>query len=152
MRRAFRSLAFALLLLTPLACAPGAAPAPAAQPAAPASGAGAAAGAPAAAPAPVTINYAHPVISSQYWHMFVGKENGLYAAEGINIEPIFIAAGNPAIAQGTVAGAYEIASNSGDVLITAVEQGAPLVIIGGEAEKAVFGIIVQPEIRTFADF
>src|SRR5215212_2780633 len=98
MRRAFRSIGCALLLLTPLACAPAAAPTPAAQPAAPA-GSGSAASAPpppAAPPAPVTINYAHPVISSQYWHMFVGKEKGLYAAEGINIEPIFIAAGNPA--------------------------------------------------------
>src|SRR3954447_2577952 len=154
MRRAFRSIGCALLLLTPLACAPGAAPAPAAQPAVPA-GSGSAASAPpapAAPPAPVTISYAHPVISSQYWHMFMGKEKGLYAAEGINIEPVFVQAGNPAIAQGTVGGAYEIASNSGDVLVTAVEQGAPLVIIGGEAEKAVFGIIVQPEIRSFADF
>src|SRR5579884_1502083 len=154
MRWTFSTLGIVLLLLAPLACAP-----PAAAPAAPAGRPAAALGsesggasAPAAKPEPVTINYAHPVISSQYWHIFIGKEKGLFADEGIDIEPTFVQAGNPAIAQGTVSGAYEMASNSGDVTITAVEQGGPLAMVAGEADKAVFGIIVQPEIKSFADF
>ncbi len=157
MRWTFRALGIVPLLLLPLACAPPAAapsaPAPAAAQSAPAGSSGASApAAPATKPEPVTINYAHPVISSQYWHSFVGKEKGLFADEGINLDMIFVQAGNPAIAQGTVGGAYELASNSGDVLITAVEQGAALAMLAGESEKAVFGIMVQPEITSFADF
>lgn len=134
------------LLLASVACQSTVAPT-----APPASSAGPAPAA-AAPPAPVTINYAHPVISSQYLHLFVGKELGLYAAEGINLETVFVSQGNPAIAQGTVGGAYEIASQSGDVLVQSVEQGAPLVAIAGENRRTVFGIIAQPDITSWADF
>ena len=103
-------------------------------------------------PEPVTLSYGHPVISSLYWHIFVGQDQGLFAAEGIQLEPVFVSQGVPAIAQGTVGGAYQVASISGDAGILAVEQGAPLVYVGGEAHKAVFGIIVQPEITSWADF
>ena len=149
------------LLLALSACAPATAPAAApAKPAAPPANvqgastppAPAPPTAPAAKPEPVTITYAHPVISSQHWGLFSGQEKGFFADEAINLEMTFVAAGNPAIAQGTVGGAYPLASNSGDVLVQAVEQGAPLVIVGGEAVKAVFGIITQPEITSWADF
>src|SRR5918998_5407929 len=131
-------LAIGLLMLA--ACAPAAAP-PAAAPAAPA-----------AAPAPVTINYAHPVISSQFLHMFINKDKGFAAQEGINLESVFVSQGNPAIAQGTVGGAYEISSNSGDVLVQAIEQSAPLVAIAGENRLPAFGIITQPDIASWNDF
>src|SRR5262245_5681982 len=154
MDRAFPLLG--VVLLAALACAPSGTPAAPSRPAAatapaaaapasaPAASNPAAPAAPAAAarPEPVTINFAHPVISSQFWHLFIGKDKGLYADEAINLESVFVAAGNPAIAQGTVGGAYEIASNSGDVLVTAVEQGAPLAIMAVEVHKPSFGIIV----------
>ncbi len=138
-------------------CASGA-PASQPAPAAPAATAPGAAGgqpsqaAPTAPPAPVTLSYGHPVISSAYWHIFVGQEEGFYAAEGIDFEPVFVSTGSPSIAQGIVSGSYPIGSPSVDVGASAVEQGAPLVYVGGEVDKAVFGIIVQPEITSFADF
>jgi ABC-type nitrate/sulfonate/bicarbonate transport system substrate-binding protein len=141
----------ALGLLAVLACA-----APAA-PSSPQAGTGAGApptSAPAGptAPEPVTLSYAHPVISSLYWHIFVGQDKGLFADEGITLEPVFVAGGVPAITQGTVGGAYQVASISAEAGIIAVEQGAPLVYVGGEAHKAVFSIVVQPEITSWADF
>ena len=145
----------ACALLASVACAPAtSAPGPAAGQAstAPNRPVAPAAAQAAAPPELVTINYAHPVISSQYLHLYVGQELGFYAAEGINLERVFVSQGNPAIAQGTVGGAYELASQSGDVLVQSVEQGAPLVAVAGENRRAVFGIIAQPEITSWADF
>jgi ABC-type nitrate/sulfonate/bicarbonate transport system substrate-binding protein len=100
----------------------------------------------------VTINYGHPVISSLYWHIFVGQAKGLFADEGIDLEPAFVASGVPSITQGTVSGTYELSSISADAGILAVERGAPLVYVGGEAHQAVFSIIVQPEITSWSAF
>jgi NitT/TauT family transport system substrate-binding protein len=127
------------------------APTTGAQPAT--AGAGvSAAPAPSSVPEAVTLNYGHPVISSLYWHIFVGQAKGLFAAEGINLETVFVSSGAPGITQGTVGGTYELGSISADVGMLAVERGAPLVYVGGEAYKAVFSIVVQPEITSWSDF
>jgi NitT/TauT family transport system substrate-binding protein len=129
------------LAVAALACGP-----PERAPAAPG---GAAAQAP-AAPAPVKITVGYPVVSATYIQLFAGGEKGFWQAEGLGLEPA-LTNGVPAIVQAILGGSYELGSVSADVGIMAVEQGADLVYVAGELRQAVFSVIAQPEIRSFAD-
>ena len=138
-------------LLVGVACAP---TTPAADPPASARPSGSSvAGTTANTPAsPVTMTWAYPAATSQYWHLFIAAEKGMLAAEGINLELLRVTAGNSAMAQAVSTNAYPLASISGDVPLIAIEQSAPLVLVAGELQKAMYSIVTQPDLRSWDDF
>jgi ABC-type nitrate/sulfonate/bicarbonate transport system substrate-binding protein len=90
-------------------------------------------------------------VTAPYWHLFVGQEKGLYAAEGIDLDAIFFSSGYPGVAQALVSGGIDVGSLSADTAIPAIQQGASLTYVGGEMHMSPTAIVAQPEIRTFAD-
>lgn len=100
---------------------------------------------------PITINFGYASLTSIYWHMYVAQKKGFYTDAGIDFKPVFVSAGFPAVAQGILAGAYQLGSFSADVAVPAIQNGADLLYVGSEMHIQPISLIVQPEIKSFAD-
>jgi len=133
------------------ACSPSAS-APAANPAQPA--APAAAGQPAAPPAkpaalePITGTQVS--IAGNYLPFYVADKKGFFQREGFDFELLVV--DSPAkLVQAIVSQSAQISWSAPDAGILAVEQGAPLVMTAAMQNQIPYSLIVQPDVRTFAD-
>ena len=93
------------------------------------------------------IRIAYSSISGAYVGIWVAHDAGLFAAEGLDDQLIFIPSATQ-LAQVTVAGDVDIASLGGGPMMAAVLSGADLKAIGNNVNKLVFSIHARPEVKS----
>ncbi|HZR97991.1 MAG TPA: ABC transporter substrate-binding protein [Chloroflexota bacterium] len=172
LHHAAQTLLVALAALTLAACQPAAAPSAAAPPqppnpggstaaapAPPATAGGSPAGAAsAAAPsgaggagaAPVSFEIGHLPPAAFQWPSYVAFDKGFYTAQGVTPEVVQIGTPNDA-ARAAVSGSVALAHFSVDAAVRAIEGGGDLVVVGSEIANPAFSLIVQPDVRDYAD-
>jgi ABC-type nitrate/sulfonate/bicarbonate transport system substrate-binding protein len=158
-----RGLCLALILLAVLgaACAPSASTPPSAPSKAPAPASGAAtapaASAAAAAPAaPTAVPAADPVrlglIGPQagYWAIYAAEAQGFFARERVANDVTYTR--SPATsAQLLATGDVDLTVGTADTSAIAISKGADFVIVAGTQADALFTLIVQPSVQSYAD-
>ncbi len=151
-RREFVGLAGVGLAGVALGCS-GPASAPPGAPAAPAASGPAAPAPAAAASAPAArVPLLYGTISKVAWDWprFVALEKGFFARAGFDTEYIMFR--TPANgAQLLTAGALDFAGINPETVIRSVNGGAPLVMIASDLNLAPYSLIVQPDVRSWAD-
>ncbi len=103
-----------------------------------------------AAPGADRMRIAYSSISGAYVGIWVAHEAGLFAAEGLDDQLIFIPSATQ-LAQVTVAGDVDIASLGGGPMMAAVLSGADLKAIGNNVNKLIFSIHARPEVKSMED-
>ncbi len=84
------------------------------------------------------------------WPYYIAEAKGMFAAENIAVENIFV--GNvSAIAQQVTAGSLDLGNTTFEIVIQAVESGAPIKLIGSTVIKYAFSLYGQKNIKTAAD-
>jgi ABC-type nitrate/sulfonate/bicarbonate transport system substrate-binding protein len=89
--------------------------------------------------------------SANLWPVTVGDKKGLFAAEGINIDMVFVQANAGVIQQLTV-DAVNVSVGSGLVdPIRAIDKGAPVAIARIEMQRPPYTLLAKPAIRSIKD-
>jgi ABC-type nitrate/sulfonate/bicarbonate transport system substrate-binding protein len=146
------------LILAALACGPRAAapaandpaaPAPATAPGAVGSTDTAAASAPSAPPALRRVEMPLAAVSAQDAPLWLGVDQGYFARHGLDLEIIDMA---PATAsQALSAGSAPIGMTGGSGVTAWLGGAKNLVFVGGLINRALFKVVVRPEIMRFED-
>jgi len=145
----------ALVALVAAACQPSSpGPVPSAAPSttgasAPAAGPASDAGA-ASAGALTILSAAHLPASALDWPVYVADEKGLFRAHGLDLDVVQVGTPNDA-ARAVVSSSTQVGLFSLDAAVRAIEGGGDLVVVGTEVTNPAFGLVVQPEVRDFAD-
>jgi ABC-type nitrate/sulfonate/bicarbonate transport system substrate-binding protein len=93
------------------------------------------------------IRIGYSSISGSYLGLWVARDAGLFAREGLDDQMILIPSGSQ-LAQVVIAGEVDIAALNGSSAMAAALQGADLKIIGNTTNRLIFSIYVRPEIKT----
>jgi ABC-type nitrate/sulfonate/bicarbonate transport system substrate-binding protein len=78
--------------------------------------------------------------SALLWLHAIAKDRGFYAERGVDVKEL-IAGSSPALLQAVSSGSVEAGMSLGDVVIRAVDQGAPVIISGAILEKTILRLI-----------
>jgi NitT/TauT family transport system substrate-binding protein len=98
---------------------------------------------------PVTFAYQTPTLSSTL-PIIVGMEFGFFAAEGLEVKPVFIIGGPTAIAA-LIGGDVDYTLAAAVPTVRAITQGAPLAIVGGIQPTIDYTLIGAKGISTVND-
>jgi ABC-type nitrate/sulfonate/bicarbonate transport system substrate-binding protein len=96
--------------------------------------------APAAAQQPTEIKVATLAPSALLWLHAIAKDQGFYAKHNVEIKEL-VAGSSPALLQAVSSGSVEAGISLGDLVIRAVDKGAPIVITGSILGKPVLRLI-----------
>ncbi len=99
-------------------------------------------------PAAERVRYAYPAKSLNYMPLFLGKEKGIYAAEGIDLQLILVTSRIQVTALTT--GDLEFSGAQTQVM-SAAAIGFPVKVVGFITIKPSFWLVARPEIRSIAD-
>jgi NitT/TauT family transport system substrate-binding protein len=137
-----------LVLLAMLGCG---APAPSAAPAAPSAPAppGAQAPSPTPAPAPVALRTGYTTTSASLAGVWMAKDGGYFAQNGIDADLGFVRAGAEVLAA-VSSREMPIAIGGGVEFIAAALEGSDHVMLGGMSTKLAVSLYVTPEISSIA--
>ena len=80
----------------------------------------------------------------------MAKEVGAFEKYGIPGDTIFISSG-PVVVQALIGGDLQGGSGASNAVINAVLNGAPIVAVGGTANRPYHRLYVQPEINRLED-
>jgi ABC-type nitrate/sulfonate/bicarbonate transport system substrate-binding protein len=151
-RRRFVALAGGGLAWAAAACSgpPTAAPAKGAAPAAPAPAGAPAQPAGAAPAARTTVEYGTISKTAWGWPALVAMEKGLLDRAGLDVN-VTLFRTPPNGAQLFTAGSLDLGSINPETVIRSVDNGAPMVMIASDSNGAPYSLIVQPDVRSFAD-
>lgn len=94
--------------------------------------------------------FAYSSIGSMATGVWMAKDSGAFDKYGIPTEIIFIASG-PVVVQALIGGDLQVGSAASNAVINAVLNGAPIVAIGGTANRPYHRLFVQPEINRIED-
>lgn len=97
----------------------------------------------------VTFAYQTPTLSSTL-PLVVGMESGFFAAEGLEVKPVFIIGGPTAIAA-LIGGDVDYTLAAAVPTVRAIAQGAPLIIVGGIQPYVDYNLIGAKGISTVND-
>ena len=93
---------------------------------------------------PTVVGYS--AVTSVFLPFWIGKENGLYKKEGLDVQLVYIAS-STMMAQAMFAREVAISTvNSGSV-VNSTLQGGDLVLMGAVMNAAAFYIMTRPEMR-----
>lgn len=98
---------------------------------------------------PVTFAYQTPTLSSTL-PIIVGMQFGFFAAEGLEVKPVFIIGGPTAIAA-LIGGDVDYTLAAAVPMVRAITQGAPLTIVGGIQPYIDYTLIGAKGISTVND-
>ena len=87
-----------------------------------------------------TVRIAALAPSALLWLHFIAEEQGFYEKRGLEIEELR-AQSSPALLQAVSSGSVEAGISLGDLVIRAVDQGAPIVITGAILDKTILRMI-----------
>jgi ABC-type nitrate/sulfonate/bicarbonate transport system substrate-binding protein len=108
------------------------------------------AAAPATASAPTPVGFGLASVNALYWPMYVAKAKGFDQVEGIDLELVQLGS-SARVVQATVSGSIQVGLGSPDSVVTATQQGANIVMFGGNINKPIYGVVARPEIQTLDD-
>ncbi|HEY6198241.1 MAG TPA: ABC transporter substrate-binding protein [Candidatus Binatia bacterium] len=94
------------------------------------------------------IRYAYPAKSLNYLPLFLGKDKGIYAAEGIDLELVLVTSRIQVTALTT--GDLEFSGAQSQVS-SAAALGFPVKVVGFITVKPTFWLTARPEIRSIPD-
>jgi ABC-type nitrate/sulfonate/bicarbonate transport system substrate-binding protein len=94
------------------------------------------------------VRYAYPAKSLNYLPLFLGKDKGIYAAEGIDLELVLVASRIQVTALTT--GDLEFSGAQSQVS-SAAALGFPVKVVGFITIKPTFWLTARPEVRSIAD-
>src|SRR3954471_10778033 len=94
------------------------------------------------------VRYAYPAKSLNYLPLFLGKEKGIYAAEGIDLELVLVTSRIQVTALTT--GDLEFSGAQSQVS-SAAAIGFPVKVVGFITVKPTFWLTARPEIRAIPD-
>ena len=101
------------------------------------------------ASATVVIHEAFPSKNAAFWPNFVATSLGLYAKEGIEVQPVIV---DPNVTVSTlIGGSAEISYADSTQLLLALEKGANLVAVGLSTDRQPYKLMAAPGIKTIAD-
>lgn len=89
---------------------------------------------------PTEIRVAVLAPSALLWLHAVAREQGFYAERGLSVKEL-IAGSSPALLQAVSSGSVEAGVSLGDVVIRAIDQGAPVVMAGAVLEKTILRLV-----------
>ncbi len=92
---------------------------------------------------PLSLRYGIVSTTATYWNLYVADRLGFYAAESLDVRPA-VTGGTARTIEGLVDGQVDLAGCSPDELITAVQRGHDLVVIGGIVGRPVSWIVGRP--------
>ncbi|MBI2347710.1 MAG: ABC transporter substrate-binding protein [Deltaproteobacteria bacterium] len=96
------------------------------------------------------IRIGYSSISGGYVGLWVARDAGLFAREGLDEQMILIPSGSQ-LAQVAVAGEVDIASLNGSSAMAAALQGADIKLIGSQVNKMIFSVHVRPGIKSIEE-
>ena len=96
------------------------------------------------------ITFAYSSIGSMATGVWMAKESGAFERNGIQAEIIFISSG-PVVVQALIGGDLMGGSAASNAVINAVLNGAPIVAVGGTANRPYHRLFVQPDINRMED-
>ena len=96
------------------------------------------------------ITFAYSSIGSMATGVWMAKESGAFERNGIQAEIIFISSG-PVVVQALIGGDLLGGSAASNAVINAVLNGAPIVAVGGTANRPYHRLFVQPDINRIED-
>jgi len=96
------------------------------------------------------IVFAYSSIGSMATGVWMAKDSGVFDKYGMPTEIIFIASG-PVVVQALIGGDLQVGSAASNAVINAVLSGAPIIAIGGTANRPYHRLFVQAEINRIED-
>ena len=81
--------------------------------------------------------------SALLWLHAIARDQGFYAERKIVVKEL-VAGSSPALLQAVASGSVEAGISLGDVVIRAVDQGAPIVVTGAILEKTILQLVGGP--------
>ncbi len=96
------------------------------------------------------VRIAYSSISAAYTGIWVARDAGFFAKEGLEDQIIFIPSATQ-LAQVLVAGDVDIASLGGGPVMAASLSGADMKVIGNNVNKLIFSIHAKPEVKNLED-
>ena len=97
----------------------------------------------------VVIHEAFPSKNAAFWPNFVTDALGLYAKEGIEVQPVIV---DPNVTvSALLGGSVEISYADSTQLLLALEKGANLVAVGLSTDRQPYKLMAAPGIKTIAD-
>jgi ABC-type nitrate/sulfonate/bicarbonate transport system substrate-binding protein len=96
--------------------------------------------APTRAQQPAEIRVAVLAPSALLWLHAIAKDQGFYATNKVVVKEL-VAGSSPALLQAVSSGSVEAGISLGDVVIRAIDQGAPVVIAGAVLEKTILRLV-----------
>ncbi len=106
--------------------------------------------APVRAQQPTEVRVAMLAPSALLWLHAIAKDQGFYDANKIVVKEL-IASSSPTLLQAVSSGSVEAGISLGDVVIRAVDQGAPVVIAGAVLEKTILRLVGGAGVNTIKD-
>src|ERR1043166_6123144 len=94
------------------------------------------------------IRYAYPAKSLNYLPLFLGKDKGIFAAEGIDLELVLVT--SPIQVTALTTGDLEFSGAQSQVS-SAAALGFPVKVVGFITVKPTFWLTARPEIRSIPD-
>jgi NitT/TauT family transport system substrate-binding protein len=82
--------------------------------------------------------------------VWIAKDSGAFDKYGIQADMIFISSG-PVVVQALIGGDLQVGSGASNAVINAILSGAPIVAVGGTANRPYHRLFVQPEINRLED-
>jgi NitT/TauT family transport system substrate-binding protein len=95
-----------------------------------------------------TIRLGHNGLTSEI-PFYVGRDAGIFAKHGINLEPVLITGGSTSI-QALIGNSLDLLLGGATPMLYAVLRGAQMKIVAGLNNRIPFALLSQPEIRTGA--
>ena len=97
-----------------------------------------------------TVRLAVLAPSALLWLHAIAEERRMYAARGISVD-VLQTASSPALLQAVSTGSADAGVSLGDVVIRAIDQGAPVVITGAVLGRTILRLMGAPGIKTAAE-
>ncbi|MGH7927872.1 MAG: ABC transporter substrate-binding protein [Candidatus Binatia bacterium] len=102
------------------------------------------------APAQTRMTVAYSSIGPMATGVWMAKESGAFEKYGLQTDILLITSG-PVSVQSLIGGDLQVVSAASNAVINAVLNGAPIIAVGGTANRPYHRLFVQPEINRLED-
>src|SRR5262245_50059585 len=100
---------------------------------------------PTAPPAPVKIRLSQPVEALSLISVYIARANGYFADEGIDLDVVTFSGGGPDV-QALIAGDVEFNATAATFLISAYQEGTPLLGVVSILNRAIINAVMHKEV------
>jgi NitT/TauT family transport system substrate-binding protein len=97
------------------------------------------------APSPIKIKFSQPLDALSLISMYVARGNGYFTDEGIDLEVVTFSGGGPDV-QALIAGDVEFDATAATFLISAYQEGTPLVGVVSILNRAIVNAVMHKDV------